>query len=83
MTLTDPQMLIDYMAQREINGSRLGLKSGVSRQFIYQLRLGRRRKCSEDIATRIEGALGLLPGTIFREENAARPLVGAGQTTAA
>lgn len=84
MKLSDPALLAAYMEQREYTGARLGRKAGVTRQFIYQLLNGSRRKCSDERAKNIEMALGLIPGTLFRNDEATvTPLAGAGQTSAA
>lgn len=69
MKLTDPALLAGYMAQREITGARLGRKADVSRQFVYQLLGGHRVRCAPERAARIEVALGLIPGTLFKDDD--------------
>lgn len=67
MKLRDPQLLADYMAVRDISQSRLARRAGCSRQFVWQLLNDpTKRTCTDEVAGRIEEALSVLPGTIFR-----------------
>ncbi len=67
MKLRDPQLLADYMAVLDFTQSRLARRAGCSRQFVWQLLNDpAKRTCSDDVAGRIEEALSVRPGTIFR-----------------
>lgn len=68
MRLRDPERLKGLMAVHDCNQSRLARQAGCSRQFVHFLTTGQRRSCSEDIATRIEDCLSVLPGTLFAPE---------------
>lgn len=81
MRLTDPALLAGYMEQREITGARLGRKADVTRQFVYQLVGGKRHRTTAERAARIEQALGLLPGTLFKPDTS--PQTGARESRAA
>jgi transcriptional regulator with XRE-family HTH domain len=86
MKLSDPDLLAAYMAKQNLTGAHLGRKAGITRQFVYQLLGGSRRKCSEERAANIEMALGLIPGTLFAPDEATitnLTQAGAGQTSAA
>lgn len=67
MKIRDRQLLINYMADRDISGARLGRHAECSRQFIHGLRAGTKSTCTPKVAERIEEALGLLKGTLFVE----------------
>jgi transcriptional regulator with XRE-family HTH domain len=67
MKLRDPQLMADYMAVRDFSQSRLARRAGCSRQFVWQLLNDpAKRTCTDEVAERIEEALSVLPGTIFR-----------------
>ena len=67
MKLRDPQLLADYMAVLDFTQSRLARRAGCIRQFVLQLLNDpAKRTCSDDVAGRIEEALSVRPGTIFR-----------------
>jgi plasmid maintenance system antidote protein VapI len=67
MKLRDPQLLADYMALQDISQSRLARQAGCSRQFVWQLLNDPGKDtCTDEMAARIEQALSVLPGTIFR-----------------
>lgn len=83
MKLTDPALLRGYMEKREITGARLGRKADVTRQFVYQLVGGTRSRTSEERAVRIEEALGLLPGTLFKPDDVPGPEAGTKESAAA
>lgn len=72
MKLRDPQLLADYMAVLDFTQSRLARRAGCSRQFVWQLLNDpAKRTCSGDVAARIEEALSVRPGTIFRHSGRA------------
>ncbi len=73
MKLRDPQLMADYMALRDLTQSGLARRAGCSRQFVWQL-LNDTTKgtCTDEMAARIEEALSVLPGTIFRPWTRAR-----------
>ena len=74
MKLRDPRLLADYMAVRDLNQSQLARRAGCSRQFVWQLLNDRATQtCTDEMAERIEEALSVLPGTIFRHSSAVRP----------
>lgn len=66
-TIIDAQLLREVMIERAINGKTLAAAAEVSPQFISQLLLGQRRSTREETADKIEFALGLASGTIFRD----------------
>lgn len=65
--LIDPMLLEDLMDVRQKNGAQLGRQVGTSRQFIHQLRTGKRTSCTDITAHAIEVALGVTPGALFRD----------------
>lgn len=65
--LIDPTLLGDMMDVRQKNGAQLGRQVGTSRQFIHQLRTGKRASCTDATAHAIEVALGVKPGALFRD----------------
>lgn len=68
MKLRDPQLLADYMAVCDLSQSRLARRVGCSRQFVWQLLNDpAKQTCTGAVAGRIEEALSVLPGTIFRQ----------------
>lgn len=73
MKLRDPQLMADYMALRDLTQSGLARRAGCSRQFVWQL-LNDHTKgtCTDEVAARIEEALSVLPGTLFRPSSRAR-----------
>jgi transcriptional regulator with XRE-family HTH domain len=73
MKLRDPKLMADYMALRDLSQSGLARRAGCSRQFVWQL-LNDPTKgtCTGETAARIEEALSVLPGTIFRHSSRAR-----------
>lgn len=68
MRLRNPYLLSRLMDERDMTGARLGRRAGVSRQFISQLLNQRRTSCSVEIAGRIEAALEVKPGSLFRAD---------------
>ena len=71
MKLRDPRLLADYMAVRDVSQSQLARRAGCSRQFVWQLLNDpAKRTCTDEVAGRIEEALSVLPGTIFRSSSA-------------
>jgi transcriptional regulator with XRE-family HTH domain len=71
MKLRDPQLLADYMVLRDFTQSRLARRAGCSRQFVWQLLNDpAKQTCTDEVAERIEEALSVLPGTIFRHSRA-------------
>jgi hypothetical protein len=92
MRSRDPELLKAYMVNAKFNQSRLadyvdsGLKPKGSccRQYIHLLATGKRRSCSKDVASLIEEALRVLPGTLFVEEKSpsSRPAVARKKTAA-
>lgn len=73
MKLRDPQLLADYMALRDFTQSRLARSAGCSRQFVWQLLNDpAKQTCTDEVAHRIEEALSVLPGTIFRHSRPVR-----------
>ena len=73
MKLRDPQLLADYMALRDFSQSRLARRAGRSRQFVWQLLNDpAKQTCTDEVASRIEEALSVLPGTIFRHSTTAK-----------
>lgn len=69
MRLIDPQLLAQYIAQRDITNAQLGRRAGVSRQYIWKLVHNQRTSCMPTKAAAIEQALDLLPGTLFQAES--------------
>lgn len=67
MKLRDRELLAAYMAQKDFSQARLGRYAECKRQFIWALLHGDRNTCTEDVAKRIEEALGLLKGTLFED----------------
>lgn len=65
MKLRDPKLLASYMEAGDFTGARLARYAECSRQFISLLLLGKRTTCTPAVATRIEEALRVLPGTLF------------------
>ncbi len=63
--LRDPQLLMNWMQEKDMSQARLGRYAECSRQFIYQLVRGDRNTCTPQIAERIEEGLGVVPGTLF------------------
>lgn len=73
MRLRDPQLMADYMALRDLSQSALARRAGCSRQFVWQLlKDPTKGTCTHEVAARIEEALSVLPGTIFRHTTSAR-----------
>jgi transcriptional regulator with XRE-family HTH domain len=71
MRLRDPQLLADYMALGDFTQSRLARRAGCSRQFVWQLLNDpAKRTCTDEVAERIEEALSVRPGTLFRHTGA-------------
>lgn len=69
MKLRDPQLLSDYLAARDLSQSWLARRAGCSRQFVWQLLNDpSKRTCTPEVANRIEAALSVVPGTIFRQQ---------------
>lgn len=67
MKLTNPTLMREYMELRDFSQARLGRYAGCSRQFIHQLLNGDVKTCTPEIASLIEEALSLLPGTLFMD----------------
>ena len=66
MKLRDPKLLADYMRLRDFSQARLSRHAGCSRQFVWQLLNDpTKRTCTDEVGSRIEEALSVLPGTIF------------------
>lgn len=65
LKLRDVSLLNRYMADRDVTNAWLGRKAGCTRECVRQLRSGRLAGCQASLATRIEEALSLLPGTLF------------------
>jgi transcriptional regulator with XRE-family HTH domain len=65
MRLRDPKLLRSLMSAQDRTQSDLARQANCSRQFIHMLLTGKRRSCTDDVATAIEGSLSLLPGTLF------------------
>lgn len=69
MKLRDAQLLADYLAARDFTQSQLARRAGCSRQFVWQLLNDpTKQTCTDEVAHRIEEALSVLPGTIFRHQ---------------
>lgn len=67
--------MADYMALRDLSQSALARRAGCSRQFVWQLlKDPTKDTCTDEVAARIEEALSVLPGTIFRHKTSARLL---------
>jgi hypothetical protein len=69
MRLRDPKLLRSLMDAQDCSQSNLARQANCSRQFIHMLTTGARRSCSDEVATAIEGALRLLPGTLFAADD--------------
>lgn len=65
MQLRDPELLVEWMKEKDFNQSRLARYSGTSRQFIHLLVTGQRRTCTKQVGELIEEALGVVPRTLF------------------
>lgn len=65
MRLRDPKLLRSLMDAQDCSQSNLARQANCSRQFIHMMLNGTRRSCTDDVATAIESALRLLPGTVF------------------
>lgn len=66
MKLRDPDLLRRYMTDRDYTQARLARHADCSRQFIWSmLNDPRKRTCTQQVAKRIEEALGVLTGTLF------------------
>lgn len=63
--LRDAQLLVNWMAEKDMTQARLGRYAECSRQFINQLVVGSRNTCTPIVASRIEEGLGVVPGTLF------------------
>lgn len=85
MKLKDRGLLADYMKDRDFSQARLGRYAGCSRQFIWALLNGDKDTCTDAVGTRIEEALGVLPGTLFtkRESLATRRVIASRKTEVA
>lgn len=67
MKLRDPQLLSDYLAVSDLTQAQLARRAGCSRQFVWQLLNDpTKQTCTDEVGARIEEALSVLPGTIFR-----------------
>jgi len=82
MKLTRPDLLAEYMRDRDFTQARLARYAGCSRQFIHMLLTEDRTTCTPAIAERIEEALNLLPGTLFVDQKSptGRPRVALRRT---
>ena len=69
MKLNNPVLLNRYMKSNDVTGAWLGRRAGVDRRFIWSLRHGVKPGATREVAQRIETALGLLPGTLFSEDD--------------
>jgi transcriptional regulator with XRE-family HTH domain len=67
MKLRSTKLLADYMEAGDFSQARLARYVDCSRQFISMLAKGERQTCTPHVATRIEEALRVLPGTLFVE----------------
>ena len=66
MNITDKDAFAEHLSNADINMAQLGRKAGgVSRQFIWALVKGHKTRCTPEVASGIERALGLTPGTLF------------------
>ena len=65
MQLRDPELLAEWMSEKDFTQSRLARYSGTSRQFIHLLVTGQRRTCTKQVGELIEEALGVVPRTLF------------------
>jgi transcriptional regulator with XRE-family HTH domain len=71
--LIDPTLLDNLMDLKQKNGAQLGRQAGTSRQFIHQLRTGKRTSCTDATAIAIAAALGVRTGALFRDAADERP----------
>ena len=68
MRLQNPDLLANYMQRKRVTGAQLAREAKVSRQFINRLlKSEATRGCTPEVATAIEVALDLIPGTLFSE----------------
>ena len=71
--LIDPALLDNLMDLKQKNGAQLGRLAGTSRQFIHQLRTGKRTSCTDAKAAAIAAALGVKTGALFRDATDLQP----------
>lgn len=84
MKLARPDLLADYMKAGDFSQARLARYADCSRQFIHMLLSGERTTCTPRVATLIEEALRVLPGTLFVDpKSPSGRLAVAGRGTAA